>query len=58
MVWDKMRLGKKLGGLGFQDLIGFNLAMLAKISWRVLNNPESMLGKVLRDKYFPYSSFM
>lgn len=58
MAWDKMTLGKNLGGLGFRDLIGFNLAMLAKIGWKVLNNPESMLGIVIQNKYFPNSSFL
>lgn len=49
---------KQVGGLGFRDLIGFNLAMLAKISWRVLMKPESMLSMVLRDKYFLNSYFL
>lgn len=58
VAWDKMTVSKKLGGLGFRDLMGFNLAMLAKISWRVLHNPKSVLGVVLKDKYFPNSSFL
>ncbi|KAM1693390.1 hypothetical protein TB2_032156 [Malus domestica] len=32
--------------------------MLAKVSWRVLHKPDSMIGVVLRDKYFPNSSFL
>ena len=50
---DKITVRKKLGGLGFRDLMGFHMAMLAKISWKVLRKPESMLGMVLLNKYFP-----
>ena len=58
VAWDKMTVSKKEGWLGFRDLMGFNLAMLAKISWRVIHNPESMLGVILRKKYFPNSTFL
>ncbi|KAM1795771.1 hypothetical protein ACFX11_036078 [Malus domestica] len=57
VAWDKLTESKKMGRLGFRDLVGFNLAMLAKIGWRVMDKPESMLSMVLRDKYFPHSSF-
>jgi len=42
---------KKDGGLGFQDIQAFNEAMLAKISWRILQNPQSLLSKILLGKY-------
>ncbi|KAM2067011.1 hypothetical protein COP2_044677 [Malus domestica] len=58
VAWDKLTESKKVGGLGFRDLMGFNVAMLAKISWRVLRKPESMLSRVLKDKYFPNTSFL
>ncbi|KAM2182087.1 hypothetical protein ACFX1Q_032619 [Malus domestica] len=58
LAWEKLTMRKKDKGLGFRDLIGFNLAMLAKVSWRVLHKSDSMIGVVLRDKYFPNSSFL
>ncbi|KAM1648372.1 hypothetical protein ACFX1Q_010398 [Malus domestica] len=45
------------GGLGFKDIQCFNLAFLAKIGWRLIQNPTSLLATVLRDKYFPGKVF-
>ncbi|KAM2896759.1 hypothetical protein COP2_006481 [Malus domestica] len=56
--WEKMKRRKKVGGLGFRDLLSFNLAYLAKIGWRILTNPLSLLSKILKEKYFPECSFM
>lgn len=49
--------GKPFGGLGFKEIISFNLAMLVKFGWRIICNPDSLLAMVLRDKYYPSSSF-
>lgn len=43
---------KKEGGLGFRDVHVFNLAMLAKQGWRLLQNPDSLCAKVLQAKYY------
>ena len=42
---------KALGGFGLHDFQDFNVALLAKISWRLYQNPDSLLGKVLFGKY-------
>lgn len=57
-AWWRMCIPKKLGGMGFRDLYSFNLAMLAKQSWRILNNPNSLCSQVLRSKYFPDGNFL
>jgi hypothetical protein len=49
---------KKLGGMGFHDLRTFNMAMLAKKSWRLLSNPESLCARVLKAKYFSNTSLL
>jgi hypothetical protein len=50
--WEKMMKPKKEGGLGFCDVHVFNLAMLAKQGWRLLQNPDSLCAKVLQAKYY------
>lgn len=49
----KCVLQKKQGGMGFRDLHCFNLAMLAKQIWRLVEAPESLCGQILRAKYYP-----
>jgi hypothetical protein len=58
MSWSKMGRTKERGGLGFRDLEWFNLALLAKQGWRIIQNPDSLASKILKKKYFPQSSFL
>ena len=51
--WNKMKASKVEGGLGFKDLYSFNLAMLARQCWRLIQAPESLCAQVLWAKYFP-----
>lgn len=58
VAWDTMALPKYAGGLGFRDIETFNDALLAKIGWRLIKEPHSLLGRVLLEKYAWNSSFM
>lgn len=58
VAWDKLTLPKFAGGLGFKDIEAFNDAFLAKLGWRILNNPDSLLAKILLGKYCHSSSFL
>ncbi|CAL8996957.1 unnamed protein product [Prunus brigantina] len=58
MAWDRLCAPKEEGGLGFRNLHTFNLALLAKQGWRLLQNPDSLITRVLKAKYFPNHSFL
>jgi hypothetical protein len=52
-----MGKAKEIGGLGFRDLKCFNSAMLAKQGWRLLKNQNSLVAKILKEKYTPTTRF-
>jgi hypothetical protein len=58
LSWEVLSKSKEEGGLGFRDLYGFNLAMLAQQAWRMLTNPESLCAMVLKARYFPDCSIL
>lgn len=51
LSWDKLTKPKGMGGLGFKDIQTFNTALLAKLPWRMLTNPNCLLSRVLLGKY-------
>jgi hypothetical protein len=58
LAWWKLCYPKKEGGMGFRDFHSFNLAMLAKQIWRLINEPNSLCARVLRAKYYPHGDIL
>ena len=58
LKWSKMGMAKQKEGLGYRDLELFNMALLAKQGWRIMQNEESLVAKVLKQKYFSKESFL
>ena len=58
IAWEKLAKPKNAGGLGFREIAQFNDAMLAKLSWRILKEPSSLLAKIVLGKYCINSSFL
>ena len=51
--WSELTQAKVKGGMGFRDIKLFNLALLGKQSWRLMENPDSLFARFLKGRYYP-----
>ncbi|XP_074373777.1 putative mitochondrial protein AtMg00310 [Apium graveolens] len=58
MRWEKMCEAKGVGGMGFRKLREFNVAMLAKQSWRLVNSANKLVTTLMKARYYPHTSFL
>lgn len=58
MSWNKLSVPKFGGGLGMRSLRSFNTAMLAKQCWKILNEENSLVSKIVKARYFPQGDFL
>ena len=56
--WEKLCKPKAKGSMGYRDLKAFNLALLAKQGWRILQQLNSLVHRVYKAKYFAKESFL
>lgn len=56
--WASMCTPKCEGGMGFKDLTVFNEALLGRQGWRLVNGDNTLLGRVMKSKYYPNCSFL
>jgi hypothetical protein len=56
--WKKTCRKKENGGMGFRDIRFFNIALLAKQGWRIMTEPNSLLARILKAKYYPKCHFL
>jgi hypothetical protein len=49
---------KAKGGMGYRDLERSNMALLAKQGWRLMQQLDSLIARVYKEKYFRNSTFL
>ena len=50
--WDKVCVNKDEGGLEFKDITDFNIAMLGKQLWRLIEKPNTLFARVFKGRYY------
>ncbi|GAU33827.1 hypothetical protein TSUD_221650 [Trifolium subterraneum] len=56
LAWERLACPKAHGGLGFRNFEAFNKAMVAKQVWNIVQNPNTLVAKLIKARYFPHSS--
>ena len=46
------------GGMSFKDLTAFNLDMLGKQGWKFQTEPNSLVSRIFKARYFPSQTYL
>jgi hypothetical protein len=55
--WDKLSMHNNEGDTSFKNLPNFNLDMLEKQGWRLMTNPDSLVARLYKERYYPRCNF-
>lgn len=55
--WEKVCRPKNMGGLGLRKTLPMNKAFLAKLTWKILTDNNSIWANLARKKYLSNSNF-
>ncbi|KAI5335887.1 PREDICTED: reverse mRNAase [Prunus dulcis] len=58
MNWNKLCRPKCLDGLCFKFFEAYNKTMVAKQAWRLIENPSSLVERILHARYYSDEDFM
>lgn len=56
--WEALYVPKKWGGMRFRKFHDFNISMLAKQAWRLIQHPNSLIVKLFKSIYYLRNSFV
>lgn len=56
--WTEMCKSKENGGLSFRELGDFHQVLLAKQAWKIINEPDTLLSRIYKGRYFVNKAFL
>jgi hypothetical protein len=57
LSWERLSVPKVFGGMGFKSLKAFNQAVIGKQAWKLITNPDTLITRLLKAKYFLHSDY-
>lgn len=57
MRWERISVRKEVRGRGFRNLHPFNIALLAKLGCRLIVDPEALMCRILKVRYYNHGDF-
>lgn len=58
LSWDAMSFPKCKGGLNFRNMHGFNIFLLEKHCWKFMSQPQALVSRVFKARYFSDSRLL